>query len=90
MPLSDQNISKSFGTRHRAALGISEVTDAQTIVVSEETGNVTLVSGGELYLMENEQMLNDQLSNTVYKIENNDNYISIFEKLKGIISEHKK
>ncbi len=43
LPLSDSNkIAKNLGTRHRAAVGISEVTDAFTVVVSEETGNISV------------------------------------------------
>ena len=49
LPLSsNSNISKAFGTRHRAAVGISEATDSLTIVVSEETGQVSLAEGGVL------------------------------------------
>ena len=49
LPLTDNMmISKDLGTRHRAAVGISEVTDSLTIVVSEETGRVSLVEGGLL------------------------------------------
>lgn len=49
LPLSESNlIPKSLGTRHRAAVGISEVTDALTIVVSEETGGVTITKNNEL------------------------------------------
>lgn len=49
LPLSESNlIPKELGTRHRAAVGISEVTDALTIVVSEETGAVTITKNNEL------------------------------------------
>ncbi|MFK5676867.1 diadenylate cyclase CdaA [Ligilactobacillus sp. LYQ60] len=49
LPLSDSNlIPKSLGTRHRAAVGISEVTDALTVVISEETGGVTITQNNEL------------------------------------------
>ena len=41
-------ISKELGTRHRAGVGISEATDALTIIVSEETGHVSVTYEGEL------------------------------------------
>lgn len=50
LPLSESPfISKELGTRHRAALGVSEVTDSITIVVSEETGAISITKNGELY-----------------------------------------
>lgn len=50
LPLSESPfISKELGTRHRAALGISEVTDSVTVVVSEETGAVSITKNGELH-----------------------------------------
>lgn len=49
LPLSDNmTISKDLGTRHRAGVGISETTDSLTIIVSEETGRVTVAEGGKL------------------------------------------
>jgi len=50
LPLSEQqDIRKSFGTRHRAALGISEQSDAVVLIVSEETGAISLAYEGRLY-----------------------------------------
>lgn len=49
LPLSDNmELSKDLGTRHRAAVGISEVTDSLTIIISEETGIVSIAIGGKL------------------------------------------
>jgi diadenylate cyclase len=62
LPLSDNmEISKELGTRHRAAVGISEATDALTIVVSEETGHVSVTYEGELYRNLDQQGLRDKL-----------------------------
>lgn len=49
LPLSDNmELSKELGTRHRAAVGVSEATDSMTIIVSEETGKVSVASKGNL------------------------------------------
>jgi diadenylate cyclase len=49
LPLTtNPNVSKTFGTRHRAAIGITEETDAVVIAVSEETGSISLVADGRL------------------------------------------
>jgi len=47
LPLTENTeISKEFGTRHRAAIGLSEVSDALTFVVSEETGGISITYNG--------------------------------------------
>jgi diadenylate cyclase len=49
LPLTDNSeISRWYGTRHRAALGITEVSDAMALVVSEETGEISLANNGRL------------------------------------------
>ncbi len=49
LPLSDNmGIGKELGTRHRAGVGVSEATDSLTIIVSEETGKISIASEGEL------------------------------------------
>ena len=49
MPLSDNMaLSKDLGTRHRAGVGISEVTDSMTVIVSEETGKISVAYEGNL------------------------------------------
>ncbi len=48
LPVTQSDVPKSYGTRHRAALGISEISDAITIVVSEETGKISIAQGGAL------------------------------------------
>lgn len=63
LPLSDNlALSKDLGTRHRAAVGISEVSDSMTIVVSEETGHVSLAAEGRLYRNINEEFLKAKLT----------------------------
>ena len=67
LPVShDLNIPKELGLRHRAAMGISQVSDAIAIVVSEETGRISIAMGGQFYLRfsaeELEQILTTELS----------------------------
>ena len=51
LPLSDNmDLNKNLGTRHRAGVGISEVTDSLTIIVSEETGRISVAIKGEFKL----------------------------------------
>ena len=63
LPLSDNtSISKDLGTRHRAAVGISEVTDSLIIVVSEETGRISLAENGGLIKISEADTLNRALA----------------------------
>ena len=62
LPLSDSlSLSKELGTRHRAAVGISEASDSLTIVVSEETGRVSVAYRGEIFRNLDADGLREQL-----------------------------
>jgi diadenylate cyclase len=62
LPLSDNmTLSKELGTRHRAAVGISEVSDAMTVVVSEETGAISITQYSEIKRHVSAEVLREQL-----------------------------
>lgn len=62
LPLSDSlSLSKELGTRHRAAVGISEASDSLTIIVSEETGNVSIALRGQIYRNVDADFLKEKL-----------------------------
>lgn len=68
LPLSDSlNLNKSLGTRHRAGVGISEVSDALTIIVSEETGKISYTLGGKIYTGITPGELREQLNKLKWK-----------------------
>ena len=63
LPLSDStNISQEFGTRHRAALGMAEESDAVVVIVSEETGRISIAYDGKLYTNYTIELLQKELS----------------------------
>jgi len=80
LPLSDNmNLSKELGTRHRAAIGISEVTDSLTIVVSEETGSVSLAFDGSILRNLSPENLKIELNKLI--VEEKDNtYRNLFRR----------
>ncbi len=77
LPLSSNtNLSRDLGTRHRSAIGISEVTDAVVVIVSEETGSISVAVGGMLkrHLAQDtfEKLLrNELLADTIVRMEKN-------------------
>lgn len=88
LPLTESTgISKEFGTRHRAAIGLSENSDSLTVVVSEETGGLSVTYRGEFYhdlsKEELEKFLRDNLVHAAPK------QTSIFKMLKGGRSREK-
>lgn len=63
LPLSgNMELSKELGTRHRAGVGISEVTDSMTVIVSEETGRISIAYLGELYRNVNADFVKEKLT----------------------------
>ena len=56
LPVTQSNVPKSYGTRHRAAIGLSEMTDAVVLVVSEETGAISIVKGGKVTKVDTQRL----------------------------------
>ena len=71
LPLSNADVNKDLGTRHRAALGLSEVSDAIVIVVSEETGTISVAVDGELYRSFTAETLKKEIMKYLLPDENN-------------------
>lgn len=70
LPLSDSvSISKELGTRHRAGLGISEVTDSIVIIVSEENGSISIARDGQLIRYADAAILKSELVKAQAKVE---------------------
>ena len=79
LPLSDNmNIGKELGTRHRAGVGVSEVTDSLTIVVSEETGKISVAYGGVLDRSLDSESLKERLRQIQNKTEEEHKHRPVF------------
>ena len=72
LPVTQSNVPKSYGTRHRAAIGLSEMTDAVVLVVSEETGAISIVKGGKLKSKIDAQKLNATLKQALEEAKEED------------------
>ena len=80
LPLSDNmRLSKELGTRHRAGVGISEATDSFTIIVSEETGKVSIAKGGELIRSVDGDYLRAKLTEVQKKVEREPKKIKLWK-----------
>ena len=63
LPVPQSDVPKSYGTRHRAAIGMSEISDAIILVVSEETGGISIAHGGTIH----RDIAPDQLANLLQR-----------------------
>lgn len=87
LPLtSNDNIHSSLGTRHRAAIGLSENSDAAVVVVSEETGTISVAVNGEIKRNFNTVTLRQELNKLLFIDENNNANESLFSKVKNIFT----
>ena len=69
LPISqDADLAREFGTRHRAAVGITEITDAIALIVSEETGHISVAKMGRLQRDLNEERVKEVLAGAFRKI----------------------
>lgn len=76
LPLTDkESIDRIFGTRHRAAIGVTENSDAVVVVVSEETGAISLAIGGKIIRDISEDQLRKELAKRVVKNKKPINYL---------------
>ncbi|MCQ2492054.1 MAG: diadenylate cyclase CdaA [Lachnospiraceae bacterium] len=72
LPLSDNmQIEKELGTRHRAAIGVSEISDSITLIVSEETGDISLAKNGKIYRGLDQNQIKKHLQ--ILKLQTEDN-----------------
>lgn len=90
LPLTEnRNLSQELGTRHRAAIGMSEQSDAMVLVVSEETGTISIARNGELMRYLTVDDVKDILRNAIFRphaaVKN-----TLVDKIKGLLGGEKK
>ena len=91
LPLTrDESLSRELGTRHRAAIGLSESCDASVIVVSEETGIISIAKNGELSRNYSEPALLEAVTNILRGDVDRDSKKHKIHKWKEIINAKKK
>lgn len=93
LPLTQNpDLSSELGTRHRAAIGISETCDAAVIIVSEETGAISMASGGKIDRNVGVDVLRNELQNMMITVKEEDNegrFKKIFKKKEDDKNEEK-
>lgn len=93
LPLTQNpDLSSELGTRHRAAIGISETCDAAVIIVSEETGAISMASGGKIDRNVGVDVLRSELQNMMITVKEEDNegrFKKIFKKKEDDKNEEK-
>ena len=90
LPLTEnRNLSQELGTRHRAAIGMSEQSDAMVLVVSEETGTISIARNGELMRYLTVDDVKDILRTAIFKPHTTGKN-SIVDKLKNVLGSEKK
>ena len=90
LPLTEnRNLSQELGTRHRAAIGMSEQSDAMVLVVSEETGTISIARNGELMRYLTVDDVKDILRTAIFKPHTTGKN-SIVDKLKNLLGGEKK
>jgi len=86
LPITDrEDLDREYGTRHRAALGLSEISDAIILVISEETGKISIVANGKIVRNLSEEILRKELKRRVKK--NNIKDTQFAQKMKQITNK---
>ena len=89
LPITSSQLDKNLGTRHRAGMGISEETDALTLIVSEETGTISVAVGGMLKRYLAPQTLEKLLRNELCPKEESETEKNLAQLLKSLSKKDK-